>query len=329
MNKQLIKCWHFTLVGMLLPIFVSFSVTAEVLLDFKKCINIGNALDAPNEGDWGVVIEDYFFDDIASAGFDSIRLPVRWDSHFTDGNTIDPKFILRVKYVIDQAISHNLKVIMDVHHFTRLSEDASDENIQMFYDIWTQISESFSSYSDSDLSFELLNEPRGEITSAIWNTMLRQAINIIREDNSTRKIFVGGTTYNTTGSLYFLDLTDIDKTNLVATFHYYLPLDFTHQGYSWVEVAGTFESSDKAYAITRFIAAKKWAMLQQIPLFIGEFGVSRFAETEDRADWLRFMSGMANSINASWCVWSLADGFRFYDVSTRTFDQEILSALGL
>jgi hypothetical protein len=34
-------------------------------------INIGNALECPNEGDWGVKLEEYFFEEIGKAGFDS------------------------------------------------------------------------------------------------------------------------------------------------------------------------------------------------------------------------------------------------------------------
>lgn len=47
----------------------------------SRCVNLGNALEAPNEGDWGYRIEPAHIRAIAAAGFDGIRLPVRWDAH--------------------------------------------------------------------------------------------------------------------------------------------------------------------------------------------------------------------------------------------------------
>ena len=59
-----------------------------------KTINLGNALDAPNEGEWGVTLEAEYFQIIKSAGFSGIRLPIRWSNH-TQANapfTIDENF---------------------------------------------------------------------------------------------------------------------------------------------------------------------------------------------------------------------------------------------
>ena len=46
-----------------------------------KTINLGNALDAPNEGEWGVTLEAEYFQIIKSAGFSGVRLPARWSNH--------------------------------------------------------------------------------------------------------------------------------------------------------------------------------------------------------------------------------------------------------
>ena len=61
---------------------------------FGRGVNLANALEAPKEGDSGVVLKEEYFDRIKSAGFDSVRLPVRWNGH-ADASPpyqIDPKF---------------------------------------------------------------------------------------------------------------------------------------------------------------------------------------------------------------------------------------------
>ena len=40
-------------------------------------INLGNALEAPKEGDWGVTLKAEYFKAIKEAGFDTVRLPVQ------------------------------------------------------------------------------------------------------------------------------------------------------------------------------------------------------------------------------------------------------------
>jgi endoglucanase len=40
----------------------------------KRGINIGNALEASKEGDWGIVIQENYFSTIKNGGFDFVRL---------------------------------------------------------------------------------------------------------------------------------------------------------------------------------------------------------------------------------------------------------------
>ena len=44
-----------------------------------RTVNLGNALEAPNEGEWGVVLKEEFFQVIHQKGFTAVRLPVRWE----------------------------------------------------------------------------------------------------------------------------------------------------------------------------------------------------------------------------------------------------------
>jgi endoglucanase len=58
-------------------------------------INLGNALEAPHEGDWGVTLKADYFSKIKAAGFQNVRIPVRWSAHAAREApfTIEPKFL--------------------------------------------------------------------------------------------------------------------------------------------------------------------------------------------------------------------------------------------
>src|SRR5579871_6942920 len=93
-------------------------------------INAGNALDAPSEGAWGPPLDEAYFESVAAAGFDHVRLPVRFNAHGakTAPYTIDPAFLARVDWAIDQAQARGLTIIVDFHHFEELMDDPDAES---------------------------------------------------------------------------------------------------------------------------------------------------------------------------------------------------------
>jgi len=85
-------------------------------------INLGNALEAPKEGEWGVQLKAEYFPAIKKAGFATVRLPVRWSAHAQKEApyTIDAKFAERVDWAVDQALANGLNIIVNVHSATCL-----------------------------------------------------------------------------------------------------------------------------------------------------------------------------------------------------------------
>src|SRR5258708_26392357 len=89
---------------------------------FMRGMNLGNALDAPKEGAWGVTLDERHFEAYAKAGFDHVRLPVRFSAHAANDPPfrIDEAFLARVDWAIDQALAHQLNIIIHLHHFDEL-----------------------------------------------------------------------------------------------------------------------------------------------------------------------------------------------------------------
>jgi len=70
--------------------------------DDKSCrlgrgISLGNALDTLREGDAGFRLRDRYFADIRDAGFETVRLPVKWSAHASESPpyTISPTLFER------------------------------------------------------------------------------------------------------------------------------------------------------------------------------------------------------------------------------------------
>jgi len=194
-------------------------------------VNLGNALEGPQEGDWGVTLQEEYFQLIKIAGFDAVRIPIRWSTHAAEAApyTIAPSFFERVDWAIERSLSRELVTVVNVHHYEEIMQNPAAHEERLLA-LWEQIADHYKAYP-ADLIFEVLNEPSGELESDEWNRLLVKAISTIRQTNPNRTIIVGPAGWNGIDSLDSLELPE--DGNLIVTVHYYLPMKFTHQGASW------------------------------------------------------------------------------------------------
>jgi len=297
-------------------------------------VNLGNALEAPKEGEWGVTLKEEYFELIQSAGFESVRIPVRWSAHAESSPPyrIDPRFFVRVDWAVRQALSRRLRPLVNMHHYDEIMEKP-DEHRARFLALWEQISRHYKDYPAA-LWFELLNEPHGKLTAQKWNGLLAEAIGVVRRTNATRKIVVGPAGWNGIGELDNLELPKDDR-DLVVTFHYYSPFQFTHQGASWVggqsqAWLGTKWMGTKAekHAVVRDLdKAITWAVKHRRPIYLGEFGAYSKAELESRARWTRFVAAEAMRRKIGFAYWEFCSGFGVYDADRGQWVRPLKEAL--
>ncbi|MEQ8677749.1 MAG: glycoside hydrolase family 5 protein [Aggregatilineales bacterium] len=290
-----------------------------------RCVNMGNMLEAPNEGEWGVRVEDDYMQTIVDAGFDSARIPIRWSAHAeeTAPYTIDPDFMERIHEVVDMALEADLNAVINIHHYDEMMTEP-DANFERLQGLWAQIAESFADYPETVL-FELLNEPHNQLVANIWNEMYPQLINIIRETNPERLIIFGGDQWNSAFSLDNLIL-PVNTENLMVTFHFYEPFQFTHQGAEWVDGAyawrGTRFGSEADYALINDTLDDviAWRDAHNIPIFLGEWGSYSTANFDDRLLYTETVREAVESRGLGWCYWEFASGFGIYDPNTDEFN---------
>lgn len=296
-------------------------------------MNLGNALEAPNEGDWGVKLKEEFFVRIKEKGFNSIRVPIKWSNH-AEANSpykIDDAFIKRIDWVIDQAVLNGLAVIINIHHYDEMMTDPETHKPR-FLAIWDQISTRYTKTSGK-LLFEILNEPNNKLNSTLWNQYLKDAIAVIRRTNPYRTLIVGTANWNSIGNLSTLNLPNDDR-NIIVTFHYYSPFNFTHQGADWVDGSDVWLGTkwlgtpDEQGAIMNdFNQALAWSINNQRPLHIGEFGAFSKADIDSRVRWTTFVTRAAEQKGFSWSYWEFCSGFGVYNQQTGEWLTKLLQAL--
>ncbi len=296
----------------------------------RRGVNLGNALEAPNEGDWGYRIEDDHLTAIAEAGFDGIRLPVRWDQHLDRAGRIAPLFLARVREVVAWALERDLMVQLDVHHFDALIANPARERGR-FLALWGQIGEAFADAPPS-LFFEPLNEPNGpQWDGARLTDLQAETVDLIRESNPTRLIVLGPGNWQNIDALRAWRPPAGD--NIAVSVHYYEPHAFTHQNAEWLGAnAPTFDRfwggfDDRSAIHNHLDAARRWGIRNGYPMQLGEFGVIGNAPADQRAIWLHFTRSRCEEFGFGWCVWDFAGAFAIWDRDSGRFHPDALEAL--
>ena len=322
-----VKKYYFWLIFLCL----SPSVFAQNL---GRGINLGNMFEAPSETAWGNPFQEAYIPQIAALGFQHIRIPIRWDvaerGLLVAPYTLNPTFLARIQSVVDLALKHNVYVIINMHHHEDLFTNPVVSKAR-FLRQWQQIATYFKGYNDKVL-FEVLNEPHGNLTPALWNEFFAEALAEIRKTNPTRKVLLGTASYG--GPAGVQDLNPPADPNLILSVHYYNPFTFTHQGADFAGFKDKYIGTkwedltwERELIKSEFAYAIQWAKEKKMPLHVGEFGSFELADMDSRARWTTFIARWLESQGASWAYWEYSAGFGIYNPQTKTFKTPLVDAL--
>jgi endoglucanase len=298
-------------------------------------VNIGNALDREVELDdeWSFIVKDEHFQLIKDAGFNSVRLTVRWSTRAMDQPpyTIDPNFFKRVDQAVNSALSRNLTLVVNFQNYFEFYRDPNGLKPK-FLAIWEQIAEHYKGYPNT-LIFEFLNEPQEDIKAGDWNALLKETLAIVRKTNPNRTVVIGPANFNGLSDLRYLELPEDDR-NIIVTIHYYLPDHFTHQGVRWLNDSNNWlgmkweGTEEEKRAIKKdFDAAAGWARKHNRPIYIGEFGTFEKADMDSRIRWTKCVADSAIEHGFSFTYWQFTYNFFVYDRDKKVWVKPLLDAI--
>lgn len=343
---------------------VDYTAARAMNTRLGRGINLGNSWDSKGDGatgdqGWSNPIEDADFARIKAVGFKSIRLPVRWnyDALTSAPYTLDAGRVAGVLEDVNLAIANGLIVIIDFHHYDELLDyiDAVSANTATAADttnyeaektrfafLWMQISQTFASYPDSMIVFDVLNEPRSA-SNSVLNELNSIAYGQIRAYNPGKTIM-----FEPVGYAKFFNMSRMvlpADGNIIVSGHYYEPYEFTHQGANGYPCGGTWTTSKgqiyAAFSGYADSAAKYFPDVNggHIPLNMGEYGVagqntngcdaSALPTDAQRAAWISAVLTAAEAQGMSSQYWgfSKVGGFEAFDRSTETWYSPILNVL--
>jgi endoglucanase len=313
--------------------------TCSLAHKLGRGINMGNMLEAPQEGDWGLRLDAPSIDRVAGT-FKTVRVPVRWSNHAsaTADATLDEVFATRVDKVIDALLAKGVYVILDMHHNSQLfgdrllwNEFSVDPAVveTRVVNMWRQIALRYKDRSPK-LLFELLNEPHGRLDGEPWNVLAAKSLAAVRTSNPARTVLIGPSYWNNVRDLPKLRL-PADR-NLIVSIHNYTPFEFTHQGVTYLPkpfpTGTTCCNAQQQKAMTDSLdTAVKWSQTNGYPLHLGEFGAHQAADMASRETYTRLMRDELERRNIGWTYWDFAASYGVYSPKTGNWIEPIRRAL--
>jgi endoglucanase len=272
----------------------------------------------------------HHFKIIKEGGFDTVRINLYGFRHMNEKLQLSPAWYSTLDWLVAEAVKQNLNVILDEHDYERCHEDTARCRALVLA-FWTQVAERYKQAPDK-VMFEILNEPNRAMDEQ-WNSLLAEALALIRKTNPTRNVVIGPAFWNNISWLPKLELPANDR-HIIVTVHYYEPHTFTHQGASWGDpewrkLSGITWGSpaDLAKVEKDFDAVQAWAKKNDRPILLGEFGAYDKAPQQDRIEYTATVARAAEQRGWAWTYWQFDSNFIVYDIDRGNWNEPIYQAL--
>jgi len=310
--------------------------------EIKRGTNIGHWL---SQNDHAGAARSAFFKekdvaDIASLGFDHVRLPVDEVQLWDEAGRPEREAFALLHNALAWCRKHELRVIVDLHVLRAHHFNEGDQRLwrepaaqARFAQCWRELSAELKKYPVSWVAYELLNEPVADDPED-WNRLAEKTIGVIREREPGRVVVVGPNPRQSAEQFNTLRLPAGDK-NILLSFHYYAPFVLTHYQAGWTETGGyqgpvhypgpTVTGEELAaadpqvaallnkYDATRDFNAERmekdlldplrFARRYGLGLYCGEWGTLATVPADDRLRWYRDVRNVLEKNNIAWAHW--------------------------
>ncbi|MCQ2102140.1 MAG: glycoside hydrolase family 5 protein [Fibrobacter sp.] len=310
------------------------------------------------DASWSNPIEDSYFTLLKNAGFNSVRIPVRWQ-HNSDPVThkVNPERLAGVMDDIQKAIDAGLAVVVSFHWYYEImfAANHSDKNPDLYEaekvhyaSIWTEVATALNAFPDDMVVFDILNEPTMKSVDNL-NEVMTLGYQAIRAAAPGKTIM-----FESMGAAKFAQLSVLrlpQDGNIIYSGHYYEPYGFTHQGHSYSCNGDAAFSNNAVADLKGYVAMAKRLYPDinggSVPMNMGEFGVSgggvgntstcngngveALPSAQAKARWAQQSIEAAEALDMSWHYWGLAGvgGFEAYDKVDETWYEGFPAAFGL
>ena len=256
---------------------------------------------------------------------------------------------------------NGMSFVIDYHEYDNSynKTSAADSNyINMMASVWKNVAKHFADSEREDIFFELLNEPdmtSGAVKSEVWTVAAQAMIDAIRSVDTKHTIIFGDAQWYSISLL--AKRTPFTDDNIVYAIHTYEPFLFTHQGGSWTDYAAIhnipfpyvaedwseysftygvnggvksgvktaiknyYKNGSKEAILKGILPAKEWAVKNNVPVIINEFGALRDkSDAQSVLNYYKAMTEICDTLQIPWTHWGYTGGFSVVDNDGKIYE---------
>ncbi len=306
---------------------------------------------------------------VAKLGFDHVRLSidaVPLEQYPLGPDGLNSDFVSRVDRAVDTILANGLAVEIDLHPEDSYKQQlrTSDQQVDRLAKLWRKLARHYANRDPERVFFEILNEP--EVSDPYrWAGIQARVAEAIRQVAPRHTIIAAGANYSSIPDL--LRLQPLADGNVIYTFHFYEPHQFTHQGAGWglewwsythgiayppvdsamQQIVREVPDAADRYDLENYWLdgwgarhirqsideAAAWARENHVPLVANEFGAYRDGtDPASRVNWIRDTRTALEADGIGWSMWDYRGNFGVVtkqDGQPAQADGAVLAALGL
>ncbi|MEM7767187.1 MAG: cellulase family glycosylhydrolase [Pseudomonadota bacterium] len=292
----------------------------------ERCVTVAGAMEpGPVRGSWTHAVTRTDLQSIASAGFDTVRLPVPL-ADFTGEEApfeMEEDALERLDTVVDWALGANLNVILAVSGFDALEADVAAQSGRLNR-IWLQVAEQYRTERGSIL-FELLDAPGEALSGEALDELTAVIVKQVRGVDRRRWLIIptghGG------------DIGALDKVQppadarTILTFRYFDPVEVTAPAADAAAGVEWGSTDEFRTMLADLQVAADVRDRTRRPVMLGGFGVTSAVPDVMRARWVRAVRRTAEDQGMAWCHMAFAGDGGIFDTESNRWSPELVDAL--
>ncbi len=247
----------------------------------------------------------------------------------------------KLDQVCDWAEKYQIYLIIDNHNNHIYNQERNRANLKKLQPqleaVWSQLAPRYANRSEY-IIYEIMNEPPTQEASK-WYKMQQEMINLIRQYDSKHSIVVTCAPWSHLEDL--VKMKPYSDSNLIYTFHFYVPEVFVGQGAQWKDgpiadlkglpfpydkarlpklegrtknswVQDYIQNQYRTEGTVKFVTQKldtvgAWAKKNNVRVFAGEMATEIYINHEDRLNWIRTAVAACNKNNIAYCNWGIGE----------------------
>ncbi len=269
------------------------------------------------------------FEWIAEWGFDFVRLPLSYRcwADAADWVKLKEPALKEIDQAVEFGRRHGVHVNLNFHRAPGYCVNPPAEPLDLWSDAtaleacafhWAQFAKRYRGVPNSQVSFDLLNEPK-DLPDETYARVIRRLVEAIRAEDPQRLIIADGLRWGRK------PVPALASLGIAQSTRGYDPMQLTHYRASWVNGADRW--AEPAWPLTlgagnvwdqsrlRREEIEPWAALAKkgVGVHVGEWGAYQFTPHPAVRAWMRDQLALWREMGWGWALWNFRGAFGVLD----------------